>query len=382
MAAARAEARRKAILSRGTDRLARLTTSARGEDGGAHCNDFNTITIEFLSCSNIADSPLPNILTSPAPNTQSFLGEESSDMPTPASHARPLDRKVSGRMMTKTVTGTATSSTAEGDSFFESLSNSSTATGTPHNPSAWLPEQQQLFMQGRLHAAPSGNASLSGLSSSIGDPAGPIDPFAPPIDNPFASLMGFSGSGTEGTLPAGLQTLVQESKPKTSLQKALPLLHLVAVWCLLAYFLLWAEPKSYAQANSAILGDEKWNAAGLWMRWAELGKSDGLLKRGITTYRLQIVVRSVRNPCTPVLTSYISAFLLGLYDPRNYPAFSSYIRRFCKSSPFLFNSHLKEYLFFRTQFNHLRSSHSHFLIFHHPYHQLLLSRSNICKWVH
>lgn len=31
-AAARAEARRKAILSRGTDRLAKLTTSARGED--------------------------------------------------------------------------------------------------------------------------------------------------------------------------------------------------------------------------------------------------------------------------------------------------------------------------------------------------------------
>lgn len=31
-AAARAEARRKAILSRGTDRLNKLTTSARGED--------------------------------------------------------------------------------------------------------------------------------------------------------------------------------------------------------------------------------------------------------------------------------------------------------------------------------------------------------------
>jgi hypothetical protein len=31
-AAARAEARRKAILSRGTDRLAKLTTSGRGED--------------------------------------------------------------------------------------------------------------------------------------------------------------------------------------------------------------------------------------------------------------------------------------------------------------------------------------------------------------
>jgi hypothetical protein len=31
-AAAKAEARRKAILARGNDRLAKLTTSARGED--------------------------------------------------------------------------------------------------------------------------------------------------------------------------------------------------------------------------------------------------------------------------------------------------------------------------------------------------------------
>jgi hypothetical protein len=38
-AAARAEARRKAILSRGTDRLAKLTTSARGEDAPAYRHD-------------------------------------------------------------------------------------------------------------------------------------------------------------------------------------------------------------------------------------------------------------------------------------------------------------------------------------------------------
>ena len=36
MAAARAEARRKAILARGNDRLAKLTTSARGEDHPAY----------------------------------------------------------------------------------------------------------------------------------------------------------------------------------------------------------------------------------------------------------------------------------------------------------------------------------------------------------
>lgn len=38
-AAARAEARRKAILSRGSDRLSKLTTSARGEDAPAYAHD-------------------------------------------------------------------------------------------------------------------------------------------------------------------------------------------------------------------------------------------------------------------------------------------------------------------------------------------------------
>ena len=38
-AAARAEARRKAILARGSDRLSRLTTSARGEDAPQFVHD-------------------------------------------------------------------------------------------------------------------------------------------------------------------------------------------------------------------------------------------------------------------------------------------------------------------------------------------------------
>jgi hypothetical protein len=37
-AAEKAEARRRAILSRGNDRLSKLTTTARGEDGKAYVN--------------------------------------------------------------------------------------------------------------------------------------------------------------------------------------------------------------------------------------------------------------------------------------------------------------------------------------------------------
>lgn len=38
-AKARAEARRKAILARGGDRLARITSSARGEEGATYMHD-------------------------------------------------------------------------------------------------------------------------------------------------------------------------------------------------------------------------------------------------------------------------------------------------------------------------------------------------------
>ena len=50
-AAARAEARRKAILAKGTDRLAQLSTVARGEDGGAphlHDGELDCILVTLI----------------------------------------------------------------------------------------------------------------------------------------------------------------------------------------------------------------------------------------------------------------------------------------------------------------------------------------------
>ncbi len=45
-AAAKAEARRKAILSRGSDRLSKLTTSARGDDAPqfVHAGKFGSVS--------------------------------------------------------------------------------------------------------------------------------------------------------------------------------------------------------------------------------------------------------------------------------------------------------------------------------------------------
>ncbi|KIY73273.1 hypothetical protein CYLTODRAFT_417236 [Cylindrobasidium torrendii FP15055 ss-10] len=68
-ATARAEARRKAILSRGSDRLAKLTTSGRGEDAPAYMHD---------------DPPLAKLN-----NLSKFVGEETTAMPPQFSAAPP-----------------------------------------------------------------------------------------------------------------------------------------------------------------------------------------------------------------------------------------------------------------------------------------------------
>ena len=234
------------------------------------------------------DQPLSNASGSPGPSTQNFLGEESNNMPPPPApvSSRPR-RRVSERNATTTTTS-ATSSTVGGDSLFEALSNSTTATSTTlHNPSAWLPEHQQQFMQALMHASGmGGNASLPGLSSPIGDPAGLVDPSAPLIDNPFASLMGLTEpDGGQFPLPGLQQVPMEEPKPKSLAQKVLPLLHLTAIWCLLAYFVLWAEPKTYVEAATGH-GESKLDTMGLWRRWAELGQKGTLLK----TFRVQVVV--------------------------------------------------------------------------------------------
>ncbi|KAG7448037.1 uncharacterized protein BT62DRAFT_930116, partial [Guyanagaster necrorhizus] len=97
-ASARAQARRQAILSRGSDRLAKLTTSGRGEDAPAYVHD---------------DPPVPKLSSLP-----NFVGEETS-MPTPPSLAEPVPNS------------------------------------TP-DPSVWSEQQQQQLMQALMGRMPAG----------------------------------------------------------------------------------------------------------------------------------------------------------------------------------------------------------------------------------
>jgi hypothetical protein len=89
--------------------------------------------------------------------------------------------------------------------------------------------------------------------------------FNPDSNDPLAALMAQISQGQPGKNPAVSVT----PKPRTLLQKLVPVLHLLSVWALLAYFVLWKEPEAYeARTFEAMAG------GGRWRRWAELDRGN------------------------------------------------------------------------------------------------------------
>ncbi|KAG5636000.1 hypothetical protein H0H81_009427 [Sphagnurus paluster] len=241
-ASARAEARRKAILSRGTDRLAKLTTSARGDDP-AYMHD---------------DPPLPSI-----PTSRQFLGEESS-MPSVSVSPPPPHRRTSGSGSPSPSPQPSRGSTPD-----VSLDTSFTSAASASTPSAWSPEQQAQFLQALMGSGPNASSGMDGMG------------MFPPMG------MGKSTNGTPG--------MTTQQQP-TRLQKLMPFVHLIAMWCMLAYFVFYAEPRVGGGNQVGI----DWGGD-LWKRWRALGGS-GVVEVvqvqfvpffwAFTT--LQIVLHSVR----------------------------------------------------------------------------------------
>ncbi|GLB36710.1 hypothetical protein LshimejAT787_0309970 [Lyophyllum shimeji] len=255
-AQARAEARRKAILSRGSDRLAKLTTSARGSDP-AYFHD---------------DPPLPRVTS----GTKAFVGEESimpppPDLPSPSPSPRP----------SRTTPPTAPTSSSTGAGF---------GPGVTPDPAVWSEQQQQQFMQALMAANSLSRSpeSLPGLTPTD------VDPTLPPLDNPLAAMLfpqgdnAFppgAGAGAAGKAPAAAAAAV-DPPPPTRLQKLMPFVHLISMWCLLAYFVLYKEPQAYLEAGGSV---EATHGAGLWRRWAELGRSSPVVADGARFLKVQVV---------------------------------------------------------------------------------------------
>ncbi|KDQ55008.1 hypothetical protein JAAARDRAFT_38115 [Jaapia argillacea MUCL 33604] len=222
-AAARAEARRKAILARGGDRLAKLTTSARGEDAPAF-------------------TPSERPLSNRTVELENFVGEESPSpplqLPRSTTHSR-------------------------GQSPFTSA-----GLGAPPDPSVWSEEQQRQFMHALMGA---------GLATPPGQPQHPQLSASPSltssenVEDPLAKLMASmanfdpqSQGGFPGAPPA---QATSPPKPPSCIRKFMPLVHILATWILLAYFVFWKEPAVFdAQTSGALIDRPRWT------RWAELAQ--------------------------------------------------------------------------------------------------------------
>ncbi|KAF7306251.1 Elongation factor [Mycena indigotica] len=297
-AAARAEARRKAILSRGTDRLAKLTTSSgRTED--------------------LMTNPAPS--TSESTQTQnqrlsssSFVGEETMGMPTPSPSPSP-QRPI--RQQQRTVSREASVPAPDFDLF---------GGGNAGDPSAWSAEQQaqllQALMGGGMGMGGAGNSpNLFGNGNPLAalmSAAQAQSQAGPGEENDaggLAALMANATNNAAGKMPAVVP-------PKTRPQRVLPAIHVLSVWALVIYFVLVREPATHLHPEV--------DGSGIAWRWRRL-LGNGRDRGGVPiVWGVQVV---------PFFWAFVT-LELGLHSLRIFSGFVGYIpstntTRTCASKP-------------------------------------------------
>ncbi|GJJ13847.1 hypothetical protein Clacol_008104 [Clathrus columnatus] len=242
MAAARAAARRQAILNARGDRLAKLTSSARGEDpGGVYAQD-----IQAAATSNL----------------KNFVGEETILPPPPPSVP---------------VTPEKPATVAEIPS-----SNTSRATRTPKSVSSapreqtpeWTPQQQEELMRAFLNAdmTNSSQPPLPRLPSALNSDQQSQQQSA---DDVLAQLF----SSLNGSADKLFQHVETAPPPTRTLgQRLIPILHLLSMIGLVIWFSVFREPEQVRLnvESVGVKGIEVESHFG-WKRWGRLAsmKPDG-----------------------------------------------------------------------------------------------------------
>ncbi|KAI6043788.1 hypothetical protein EDC04DRAFT_2866210 [Pisolithus marmoratus] len=217
--AARAEARRKAILGRGSDRLAKLTTSARGEEATSYIQ-----------------TGVP-VRTGASTDLASFTGEETPPLP----HVN--------------VSRTSPSPPSVSDA-------AGAPASAPIDPSMWTDDQQRQLMQALMGG---GGAPRTPFSlPPQGQPPTDADPMSTFLAQ-LAQANQAQGRGFGSAAAASGQSPLTQTPP-SRLQNMIPLIHALCMWCLLAFFVLWKEPSVYAE-KAAVHQSE----VSIWRRWQMLG---------------------------------------------------------------------------------------------------------------
>jgi hypothetical protein len=264
-AQARAEARRKAILSRGTDRLSRLTNSARGEDATYIDTGALNHSIPERCFDNLLRIESPVSSKTVASNT--FVGEDPPELPLPSQ-----PRKISGSAGERRV------------NLLNDLANT-----PPLDPSVWSEAQQEQFMRALGMGSDRGSSEPPLLSAG-----GPPQPRHRAVsEDPNMDLLNAlmaaqpQRPGTPGSISAfndASSPFPVATKPQSKLQTLLPLIHVISVWCLFTFFAVWREPTVHNE-NSPWQGGEN----SFWARWARLSPQSSRTLGG--TWQVQHVVR-------------------------------------------------------------------------------------------
>lgn len=148
---------------------------------------------------------------------------------------------------------------------------------TTSDPAVWSEDLQQQFMQALMGGAAPPRMPPFSDTHRPALPTNPSNAFNVNSGDPLAALMAQLPQGQPGQ--ASNLSPPTPRPPPTLLQKMVPIFHLLSVWALLAYFVLWKEPEAFeAQTLGA-------STEGRWRRWAELGR--GTVTEG---WDVQVVV--------------------------------------------------------------------------------------------
>lgn len=187
-----------------------------------------------------------------------------------------------------------------------SARSSSVSPAPPQNPTGQMPARmQQDFFQALMQSGLAGTPPVAQLPD-IDTAQNPMlqDPSADPFAQMLAQLTRQMPQEGLGPNVANAQGVAMDTaRPKTKLEKIMPLIHLLSAWSLLAYFAVFKEPEVY-QSKVHAQPEHVW-----WKRWAELGWRNSSVGLG-----LESVVSIARNRLIFLLTihpkpSFLWAFI-------------------------------------------------------------------------